>query len=94
MTCILLVQCIRAFEMYFIHGRFKNVTESCSTDDPPHEVCFVQPEYRVTEDEGGVDVSVRLNGTIARTDITLVVFARSTGNGEMDASGTSGDLYN
>ena len=66
----------------------ENVTESCSADDPPHRVCFVQPEYRVMEDDGGVDVSVRLNGTSARADITVRVSARSTGNGDLDASGT------
>ena len=61
---------------------------SCSADDPLHGVCFVQPEYRVKEDDGGVDVSVRLNGTTARANITICISARSTGNGETDASGT------
>ena len=40
------------------------------------------------EDDGGVDVSVRLNGTTARENITIRISARSTGNGETDASGT------
>ena len=66
----------------------ENVTESCSADDSPHRVFFVQPEYRVMEDDGAVNVSVRLNGTSARADITVRVSARSTGNGDLDASGT------
>ena len=65
-----------------------NVSVSFSADDPPHEVCFAQPEYRVKEDDGGVDVSVRLNGPTARANITIFVSARSTGNGETDASST------
>ena len=39
------------------------------------------------EEDGGVDVSVRLNGTTARANITIFVSARSTGNGKTDASG-------
>ena len=38
------------------------------------------------EDNGGVDVSVRLNGPTARANITIFISARSTGNGKTDAS--------
>ena len=41
----------------------------------------------MTEDDGAVDISVRLNGTTAREDIIVCVMARSTGSGAMDASG-------
>ena len=77
------------YSMYIYYTLLvENVCVSFSADDPPHEVCFVQPEYRVKEDDGGVDVSVRLNGTTARANITIRISARSTGNGETDASGT------
>ena len=66
---------------------FNNMVHFLLVDDPPHEVCFSQPEYRVTEDDGAVDISVRLNGTTAREDIIVRVMARSTGSGAMDASG-------
>ena len=66
----------------------ENTSKSLSADDPPHEVCFVQPEYRVAENVGGIDVSVSLNGTSARANITVRIAAKSTGSGPMDASGT------